>query len=320
MIAVNKEQPKAVTIQGKPVRPISSTESTRYLGIYLSPAGINKPILAKVEEEIEYITNRIGRKSITDKQAHYLIHNVLFPIIEYRTQVTFISKDKCHKWNRKVHTAFRKKANLPSDMPINTLQHPHLYNIKAVEDLQAESKITSLQIRLNTTGEPRQMLIQQILESQIKIWTPDNPISSPRFNLPDRHNSIIAGVSTILRERNIQIEIPDYPIKSQKKRKWIANYLPTEDYRKMVKYLRAKKLLFCDQVRQHTPPAKYSDNFQILKTVSLDGPESTKKANSYRGAAKMKVTGQTVNVYTDGSTDQTPGQSRRCGIGIVCLD
>ena len=102
-----------LTLQNGIVPILKPGEATRYLGIYISSEGINKPTIAKVKEEINYITNKIGGKAITDKQAHYLIHTVLHPIIEYRTQTTFLTNSKCKEWDRKIRKAFKKKAKLP---------------------------------------------------------------------------------------------------------------------------------------------------------------------------------------------------------------
>src|SRR3954469_17446475 len=86
VIVINpRSQPKPVIIQDKPVTPLLKEEFTRYLGVFISLKGINKPTISKIEEEISYITNKIKLKAITDKQAHYLIHNVLYLIIKYHT-------------------------------------------------------------------------------------------------------------------------------------------------------------------------------------------------------------------------------------------
>ena len=213
IIVINpKTKPKPVTIQGRPVIPLRDGESTRYLGIYLSTEGINKPTIKKVEEELIYITNKIKTKAITDKQAHYLIHNVLFPIIEYRTQASYLTQEKCEEWDRHIRGAFKRKARLPSNIPTNALQHPHLYNIKKINTLQAESKITNITIKLNTTGTPKQLLIQQILECQLAEWLPDNPLSSPRTTLAKRNPQLIAGISHLLNNLGLRIDIPDYPL------------------------------------------------------------------------------------------------------------
>ena len=125
--------------------------------------------IAKVEAEINQLLNSAKQKAIMDKQAHYIIHNVLYPIIEYRTQAVYVAKTRAEKWDRKIRNLLRKKSKLLRDMPIASLSHPHFLNLKSIHDFQCESKITSLLVRLNSTDKILQIAIQQILECQLAM-------------------------------------------------------------------------------------------------------------------------------------------------------
>ncbi|KAG9291303.1 hypothetical protein G9A89_021805 [Geosiphon pyriformis] len=87
-----------------------------------------------------------------DKQYAYLVSAVLFPIISYRTQFSFISLDVCNKWDALVHKIFKSKSGLPRDFPSDALHHPSLYNLKTFKQIQAESKLASIIAFANFTG------------------------------------------------------------------------------------------------------------------------------------------------------------------------
>jgi hypothetical protein len=201
-----------LTLQNEMVPILAPSEETRYLGIYISSEGINKPTIAKVEKEINFITSKIIFKAITDKQAHYLIHNILHPIIEYRTQTTFLTPSKCEAWDRKICNAFRRKAKLPKDMPTNAIHHLRMYNIKRIGTLQAESKVTSTTIRLNSSGLTKELFIQQIIDHQLSEWLPDSPLARPMPSTNRRNTHLITGLSQILSEQGLCLSILDYPI------------------------------------------------------------------------------------------------------------
>ena len=76
-----------------------------------------------MEEEIAFIISKISSKAISDKQAHYLLHNILHSIIKYRTQITYLTPNKCKEWDYKIHNVFRRKAKLPKDIPTNVIHH-----------------------------------------------------------------------------------------------------------------------------------------------------------------------------------------------------
>src|SRR4051812_29448965 len=87
-VIINPKNTTATLIlQNETVPILALGKETGYLSIYISSEGINKPTIIKIKEEIHFITSKITSKAITNKQVHYLIHNILHPIIEYRTQI-----------------------------------------------------------------------------------------------------------------------------------------------------------------------------------------------------------------------------------------
>ncbi|KAG9295113.1 hypothetical protein G9A89_006094 [Geosiphon pyriformis] len=61
-----------------------------YLEIYLSTEGFFKPSLAKEHSDVRFFANLVLKKTVSDKQFLYLVSAVLFPIIGYRTQFSYV--------------------------------------------------------------------------------------------------------------------------------------------------------------------------------------------------------------------------------------
>ena len=168
-----------------------------------------------INQEIVNTIQSIKRKAITDKQAHYIIHSVLYPIIEYRSQATYLPLSMVKKWDTMIRNAFRKKTRLAKDHPSESIYHPDLYNLKSIKDLQAESKITNMIIRINIPSITQEFAIQQVLECQLIAWNPNNHLTNPIEDPYLARNHLIADVSTLLYHRQLHITIPKYPMLSQ---------------------------------------------------------------------------------------------------------
>src|SRR4051794_6615993 len=62
---------------------------------WINLAGHRKYVLQQARMEVLSMCNIIKRKPITDKQLLYLYNMVIIPRIEYRTQLTILSKRDC---------------------------------------------------------------------------------------------------------------------------------------------------------------------------------------------------------------------------------
>ncbi|KAG9290645.1 hypothetical protein G9A89_011608 [Geosiphon pyriformis] len=115
-------------------------ESHWYLGIFLSTEGLSKPSLAKACLDVQFFTNLVLKKAISDKQFSYLVSAVLHPIIAYRTQFSFVPISVCAKWDAIIRKGLKSKSGLPLDFPNDAIHHSSLYGLKSFEQVQAESK------------------------------------------------------------------------------------------------------------------------------------------------------------------------------------
>ncbi|KAG9292128.1 hypothetical protein G9A89_005272 [Geosiphon pyriformis] len=97
-ISINQKVSDALlSISGLSILVAYMKKSYKYLSIYLLSKGLFLPSLAKAYSNVKFFVNSVLRKTILDKQFLYLVLAVLQPIISYRTQFSFISKNVCVK-------------------------------------------------------------------------------------------------------------------------------------------------------------------------------------------------------------------------------
>ncbi|KAG9304056.1 hypothetical protein G9A89_005966 [Geosiphon pyriformis] len=87
----------SLSISGLSISIAKKGEAHYYLGIFLSTEGLLKLSVAKVHSDVCFFANVVLRKTITDKQFLYLVLAVLQPIVNYRTQFSFVSSNVYNK-------------------------------------------------------------------------------------------------------------------------------------------------------------------------------------------------------------------------------
>ncbi|KAG9292868.1 hypothetical protein G9A89_016230 [Geosiphon pyriformis] len=92
-------------------------ESHRYLDIFLSTESLSKPSLMRAHSNVCFFTNLVLKKAVSDKQFLYLVLVVLHPIVNYRTQFSFVSVGVCNKWDALIHKDLKLKSGLLWDFP-----------------------------------------------------------------------------------------------------------------------------------------------------------------------------------------------------------
>ncbi|KAG9297528.1 hypothetical protein G9A89_001468 [Geosiphon pyriformis] len=186
-----------LTISGAPISIAKRGESHRYLGIFLSFEGLSKSSLAKAEADVWFFVNLVLRKAISDKQCAYLVFAVLFPIISYRIQFSFVSIGVCSKWDTLVYKVLKSKSGLPHDFPSDALHHPSLYNLRTFEQIQAESKSASVVAFVNSTGVLGRLFSHRSYDFQILSWHPRYPLLFLARVGISPSNNFLAGVVRI---------------------------------------------------------------------------------------------------------------------------
>ncbi|KAG9286417.1 hypothetical protein G9A89_014583 [Geosiphon pyriformis] len=129
-----------LTISGLPISITKKEECHHYLGIFLSTEGLSRPSLVKVHMNVQFFANFVLKKVVSDKQFAYLVSAVLFLIVYYRTQFSYVSLNVCNKWNAMICKGLKSKAGLPFNFPNDALHHSSLYGLRTFEQIQTKSK------------------------------------------------------------------------------------------------------------------------------------------------------------------------------------
>ena len=93
--------------------------------------------------------NTLKRKLLTDKQLLYLYNMVIIPKLEYRTQLTFLSRRECDTIIKPFRKLFKQKLHLSTSIPNAILENRLIYNFRDFYELQLQSKITNFLIQIN---------------------------------------------------------------------------------------------------------------------------------------------------------------------------
>ncbi|KAG9298083.1 hypothetical protein G9A89_018166 [Geosiphon pyriformis] len=140
-----------LTISSVPISIAKKGEPYRYLGIFLFTGSLSKPSLTKVHLDVQFFTNFILKKAISNKQFSYLVSAVFHSIVSYRTQFSFVLLSVCCKWDALICKGFKSKAGLPSDFSNDAFHYFFLYGLKTFEQIQAESKSVFVMCFANAT-------------------------------------------------------------------------------------------------------------------------------------------------------------------------
>ena len=116
----------------KPLIPHDKCVAIKYLGILLSADGSHQAQINQIILEVNSTNQILKRKFITEKQASYIINRVLFPAIEYRSQLFIISKSLCSKLMTSLRKTVKMKANLSIDTPNYIIHHSAFNNLNNI--------------------------------------------------------------------------------------------------------------------------------------------------------------------------------------------
>ncbi|KAG9300721.1 hypothetical protein G9A89_023519 [Geosiphon pyriformis] len=192
-------------ISGLSISIAKKRESHQYLGIFLSTEDLSKSSLAKARLDVQFFTNLVLRKTISEKQFSYLVSMVLHPIIAYRTQFSFVSISVCAKWDTLICKGLKSKSGLPLDFPNNAIHHPSLYGLKSFEQVQAKSKSAAVVCFANSVGILGHLLVHRSHDLQVLSWRPHHPLLFPsRINVSPLNN-FLAGVVRIFLDCNLSL-------------------------------------------------------------------------------------------------------------------
>ncbi|KAG9292474.1 hypothetical protein G9A89_001547 [Geosiphon pyriformis] len=151
-------------ISGSPIFIAKKRDSHYYLGIFLSMEGLLKPSLI-----------------ILDKQFLYLVTAVFHPIINYRTQFSFISINVYGKWNALICKDLKSKSGLLHNFPSNVIHHPSFYNLKTFKQIQSEEKLAFFVSFVNSDRILGHLFSHRSYDLQVLCWCPHYSLCFPVY-------------------------------------------------------------------------------------------------------------------------------------------
>ncbi|KAG9284979.1 hypothetical protein G9A89_009789 [Geosiphon pyriformis] len=161
-----------LTVSGLSISIAKKGKPYYYLGILLSFNSLSVSSLAKTHSDIQFFVNLVLKKTISDKQFSYLVFAVLFLIVSYRTQFSFVPISVCNKWDALIHKSLKSKSELLLDFSNDALHHPSLYGLKTFEQIQAESKLVSIIAFANSVGILGHLFSYRSHDLQVLSWHP----------------------------------------------------------------------------------------------------------------------------------------------------
>src|SRR6185437_13171132 len=102
----------------------------KFLGCWFSILSKSTIQSKLITQEAFELINTLDTKQITDKQACYIINNVIIPILEYHIHNDILPYSTCNKILSKYLTVAKHKARLAKNTPNSTMLNYNIYGIK----------------------------------------------------------------------------------------------------------------------------------------------------------------------------------------------
>ncbi|KAG9304354.1 hypothetical protein G9A89_019916 [Geosiphon pyriformis] len=173
--------------------PISITKkdvSHQYLGIFFSSDKLFKPSLAKAHLDFSY-----------------LVLVVLYLIVDYRNQFSFISASVCQKWDVLIWKGLKLKLGLPLNFLNNILYYSSFYGLKTFKQVQAEGKVVAVVCFTNSVGILDQLFTHRSHDLQVLSWCPVYSLCSPVYISVNFLNNFLVGVVWVFLGSGLSLEL-----------------------------------------------------------------------------------------------------------------
>ena len=158
--------------------PLLKTQSTRFLGVWVSLSKANNFIFNQVKSIVQQNCNIMKRKFLTDLQLQYIFNRVLAPQIEYQTQLTIFNEFQCAQLFAPLRKLFKHKIGLASTAPNYITDCHSIYNVSNLSDLQLLSHVSKLHKQLNNDNLLGDVTRIRLRNLQTFEWMVSNPLVS----------------------------------------------------------------------------------------------------------------------------------------------
>src|SRR4051794_38663130 len=156
------------------------SESTRYLGVWISASYNKNFIKQQLANEISDFILKLKYKPLTDKQLKYIYNMVLIPRLEYRSKVIVLSNNECSSLFTKLRSFIKHKLRFPKSTPNSILSSGLFFGFNDLSDLMIQSKLQHFAIMIN--GNPKTSLLTMTTNIRMKqlqdyFWLHDDPLT-----------------------------------------------------------------------------------------------------------------------------------------------
>src|SRR5205823_12137357 len=127
-------------------------KSIRYLGAWISLKNNNSFIATQARSTISRAVSTMRYSKLTDLQVLYIHNKVLIPQLEYRTQVTVLSKVQCQSIVSPLVKLFKHKLQMSSSAPNAILLNQWFYKYRDFYGVQLQSKLSNFLVALNNNA------------------------------------------------------------------------------------------------------------------------------------------------------------------------
>ncbi|CAB4421324.1 unnamed protein product [Rhizophagus irregularis] len=134
------------------VTPIPMSLSFRFLGVWFNINGSQNFIRKQLKQECNFFSAILRPAKLTSQQVVYLHNTVLIPKLEYRMQVTHLSKAECSTAASSVRTLVKHKAKLSRSTPDAILYLSQALGLINLFSHQQQSHFTNLFLLANSSS------------------------------------------------------------------------------------------------------------------------------------------------------------------------
>ena len=126
-------------------------EAIRHLGVWISEKGGRECNELVIIKEVAKMCKVLLWKKASVSQLVYLNNSVLLPSIEYRLQISFLSKAACKRIQRPIWILIKNKLSLAKSAPNSMCSHTKILGMRTIWQNQLAHHIIELMICMNKT-------------------------------------------------------------------------------------------------------------------------------------------------------------------------
>ena len=185
--------------------------SIRYLGAWISIKKNDSTIIAHAKRTINHAVYNMRNAQLTDLQLLYIYNKVLIPQLEYRTQMTVLTKSNCDNISSLFIQLFKAKLTLARSTPNAILLNRWIYNYRDLYGVQLQAKLSNFLIALNHQSLLGIVTNIRLLQIQSQYSLDCNPIISwPLDSLANRPKvTFLESLLTLCKLHGFSYSVPE---------------------------------------------------------------------------------------------------------------